>query len=206
MKKGEKIMKKLAILGSAKSCVLEDILKYFDGKDIKITCISNDEHSEFFKQAKELCKNTKLLPFEMNVEYFSAHDFDLVAVCDYRQCLQKEVFETSKFINIHGSLLPAFRGIDEISRAFLAGVKVSGVTVHKLTEDIERDEIIAQYPILIDNLTHFDEFEKNIYKLEGMLYPIVIDKILKDEVFDFSDFLTSPGGCGNSCGGCGGCH
>ena len=129
----------------------------------------------------------------------------MVAVCDYRKILQKEVFETNKFINIHGSLLPAFRGADEISRAFMAGVKVSGVTVHKLTEDIERDEIIAQYPILIENLTHFDEFEENIYKLEGMLYPIVIDKVLKDEVFDFSDFLTS-GGCGGSCGGCEGCH
>ena len=199
-------MKKLAILGSAKSCVLEDILKYFEGKEVEITCISNDEHSDFFKRAKELCKNTKLLPFEMNVEYFSAHDFDLVAVCDYRQCLQKEVFETNKFINIHGSLLPAFRGADEISRAFLAGVKVSGVTIYKMTEDIERDEIIAQYPILIENLTHFDEFETNIYKLEGMLYPIVIDKILKDEVFDFTDFLTSSSSCGSSCGSCGGCH
>lgn len=198
-------MKKLAILGSAKSCVLEDILKYFNGKDVEITCLSDDEHCEFFKKAKELNENTKLLPYEINVEYFSSHDVDLVAVCDYRKVLQKEVFETNKFINIHGSLLPAFRGADEISRAFMAGVKVSGVTVHKLTEDIERDEIIAQYPILIENLTHFDEFEENIYKLEGKLYPIVIDKVLKDEVFDFSDFLTS-GGCGGSCGGCEGCH
>ena len=198
-------MYKLAILGSAKSCVLEDILKYFKEKDVEITCLSDDEHSNFFKKAKELNKKTKLLPHEINVEYFSSHDFDLVAVCDYRQNLQKEVFETNKFVNIHGSLLPAFRGNDEISRAFLAGVKVSGVTIYKMTEDIEREEILAQYPILIENLTHFDEFEKNIYKLSGMLYPIVIDKILKDEVFDFSDFFTQSASCGSSCGGCGGC-
>ena len=43
-------MKKLAILGSAKSCVLEDILKYFNGKDVEITCLSDDEHCEFFKK------------------------------------------------------------------------------------------------------------------------------------------------------------
>ena len=54
IKIGEKIMKKLAILGSAKSCVLEDILKYFNGKDVEITCLSDDEHCEFFKKAKEL--------------------------------------------------------------------------------------------------------------------------------------------------------
>ena len=69
VKIGEKIMKKLAILGSAKSCVLEDILKYFNGKDVEITCLSDDEHCEFFKKAKELNENTKLLPYEINVEY-----------------------------------------------------------------------------------------------------------------------------------------
>lgn len=199
-------MKKLAILGSAKSCVLEAILKYFEGKDIEITCLSDDEHSEFYQKAKEICKNTKLLPHEMNFEYFSSHDFDLVALCDYRQYVQSEALDCCKFISIHGSLLPSFKGPDAINRAFTSGVKVSGVTVHWVNEDVDSGTIIAQYPVLIENLMHFDEYEENIYKLEGMLYPIVIDKILKDEVFDFSDFLTSSGGCGNSCGGCGGCH
>lgn len=198
-------MKKLAILGSAKSCVLEALLKYFANKDVEITCLSDDEHCEFFKKAKELCKNTKFLPLEMNFEYFSAHDYDLVALCDYRQHVQNEVLETGKFVSVHGSLLPSFKGPDAINRAFTSGVKVSGVTVHWVNENVDSGAIIAQYPVLIGNLTHFDEFEESIYKLEENLYPIVIDKILKDEVFDFSDLLGN-GGCGNSCAGCGGCH
>lgn len=198
-------MKKLAILGSAKSCVLEALLKYFTNKDVEITCLSDNEHCEFFKKAKELCQNTKFLPLEMNFEYFSAHDFDLVALCDYRQHVQSEVLETGKFVSVHGSLLPSFKGPDAINRAFTSGVKVSGVTVHWVNEDVDSGAIIAQYPVLIGNLMHFDEFEENIYNLEENLYPIVIDKILKDEVFDFPDLLGS-GSCGNSCGGCGGCH
>lgn len=198
-------MKKLAILGSAKSCVLEAILKYFEGKDIEITCLSDDEHSEFYQKAKKIYKNTILLPHEMNFEYFSSHDFDLVALCDYRQYVQSEALDCCKFISIHGSLLPSFKGPDAINRAFTSGVKVSGVTVHWVNEDVDSGTIIAQYPVLIENLMHFDEYEENIYKLEELLYPIVIDKVLKDEVFDFQDLLNH-GNCSRSCDNCGGCH
>lgn len=101
-------------------------------------------------------------------------------------------------IFIHASLLPAFDVNEPIKEAFLAGVKVSGVTIYT------PDKIIAQYPVLIGNATHFDEFEAEINKLEQLLYPIVVDKILKDEVFDFSDLL---GRCHTgSCGNCGSCH
>ena len=198
-------MKKLALLGSNKGHVVEAMKKYFDGKDVEITCVSDDERSEFFQKAKELDLQTKLLAFELNFEYFSSHDFDLIAVCDYKHELQKDVIKTGKFINIHYSLLPSFRGTDELYRSFNSGVKVSGITIHTLAEDIENEKIVAQYPILIGNLMHFDEFENVIFNIEDSLYPIVVDKLLKDEVFDFSDLLNSHG-CGGSCGSCGGCH
>ncbi len=202
LKRG-KIMKKLAILGSAESEVLEAILNYFKEKDVDITCISNDEHSNFFKKAKDLCKNTKYLSAENMCEYFASHDIDLIAMCDFRGNLNDDVLDSAKFINIHPSLLPAFKGPDAISRAFKSGVKVSGVTIYRVKQDIENAEIIAQYPVLIGNLTHFDEFKESITELSAHLYPIVIEKILNDEVFDFSDLI---GGCNSSCGGCGNCH
>ena len=116
--------------------------------------------------------------------------------------LPDDVLELGRFINIHPSLLPAFKGKDAIQRAFLSGVKVSGVTVHRVTDELDGGKIIAQYPVLIDNAMHFDEFEAEIHQTEHILYPIVIDKLLKDEVFDFSDLF---GRCGN-CGDCGKCH
>lgn len=198
-------MKKLALLGSNKGHVLEAMKKHFEGKDIEITCVSDDEHSEFFQKAKEFEFKTKLLPFEMNFEYFSSHEFDLIAVCDYKHELQKDVIKMGKFINIHYSLLPAFRGNDELYRSFNSGIKVSGITIHTLAEDIESEKIITQYPILIGNLMHFDEFVNGIYAIEDSLYPIVVEKLLKDEVFDFTDLLNSHS-CGGSCGSCGGCH
>lgn len=195
-------MKKLALLGSGENSVLNSIVKYFENKDVEIYVLSDDQHSDFYLKSKEAGLNVKYLTSEKIFEYFSSHDFDLIALCDYRNELGTDILETGKFINIQPSLLPAFKGKDAIERAFIAGVKVSGVTVYSLNS-VENDEkIIAQYPVLVSNETHFDEFKSDIYHLEAVLYPVVIDKLLKDEVFDFPDLMNS---C--SCeGGCGGCH
>lgn len=198
-------MKKLALLGSGENFVSGAVVKYFDGKDVDICLLSNDEHCNFFIKSKDAKLNVKYLPDEKTFEYFSAHDFDLIALCDYRNDLSADILETGKFINIHPSLLPAFKGKDAMERAFLAGVKVSGVTIYSLNANESDNKILAQYPVLISNLTHFDEFKSDINNIECKLYPLVIDKLLKDEVFDFSDLLNQNG-CSSSCGGCGNCH
>lgn len=198
-------MKKLALLGSGENFLSDAVIKYFSGENVDITLLSDDEHSNFYLKSKELGFNVKYLPLEKTFEYFSSHDFDLIALCDYRCTLKADVLETGKFVNIHPSLLPAFKGNDAIERAFLAGVKVSGVTIYSLKANECDNGILAQYPVLISNLTHFDEFKSDINNIECKLYPIVIDKLLKDEVFDFSD-LINQSGCSGSCGGCGNCH
>lgn len=196
-------MKRIAILGSGIGNNYKAIVNYFSLKQSKpdITLISNNLKADMLEFAKDANLKHFYLPDEEFGEFFSTQEFDLI-VLDYLSCeLPASVLELGRFINIHPSLLPAFKGKDAIARAFNAGVKVSGVTVHTLTDDIEGGKILAQFPVLIGSLTHFDEFETEIHKLEQRLYPIVIEKILEDKVFDFSD-LISEGGCGN-CGGCG---
>ena len=196
-------MKRIAILGSGIGNNYKAIVNYFSLKQSKpdITLISNNLKADMLEFAKDANLKHFYLPDEEFGEFFSTQEFDLI-VLDYLSCeLPASVLELGRFINIHPSLLPAFKGKDAIARAFNAGVKVSGVTVHTLTDDIEGGKILAQFPVLIGSLTHFDEFETEIHKLEQRLYPIVIEKILEDKVFDFSD-LISEGGCSN-CGGCG---
>ena len=195
-------MKNIAVLGSASGQNLKAIADYFKDKNISVTAVSDIENSDFLETAKTLNLKWKFLPYEQNFEYFSSHDFDIIALSDYRRQLKNDVLELGKFISVHPSLLPAFKGPDAINRAFFAGVKVSGVTVHIINEDIDSGKIIAQYPVLISNLTHYDEFEHKIHALEDLLYPIVIAKLLNNQVFDFSDLIQN---CG-SCGGCGGCN
>lgn len=104
-------------------------------------------------------------------------------------------------INIHHSLLPAFSGEEPVKQAFLAGVKVTGITIYYTNPQ----KIIAQYPIIISNDAHFDDIEQELLYLEQTIYPIVIEKIINNEVFEIKDLLKS-GGCSSGCGGCGKCN
>ena len=194
-------MKKIAVLGSGDGMVFEAIVNYFSGKDIEIVCLSDNLNSDILGAAKRLGVKHQYLPFEENAAYFGTHNFDLIVLAGYAPQLSPEILNLGKFINVHPSLLPSFKGKDAIQRAFYAGVKVSGVTIHYVTSELDGGKIIAQYPVLIGNLTHFDEFEAEIHSLEQKLYPVVIEAILNDKVFDFQDLL------GASCGsGCTACH
>ncbi len=96
---------------------------------------------------------------------------------------EDSLYVMGKVINIHPSLLPAFKGsVNAIKDAFFAGVKVSGVTIHWVTADVDGGQIIAQYPVFITRY-HFDEFEHEIHALEHKLYPVVIENILDNKVF-----------------------
>jgi len=209
--------KKLAIMGSGNGTNFEAIVKWFQNKDVEITCISDVEDAPILEKAKKAGINFKFVPFEQNFEYFSENKFDLVALAGYMMILPEEVLNLSRFINIHPSLLPSFKGRDAIQQAFLAGVKLSGITIHWVEKGVDDGKIIAQYPVFIDNYMHLDEFEEEIHTIEHKLYPIVIEKVLDDKVFDFQDLMKSScnnKGCGghssdskdDSSGGCRGCQ
>ena len=193
------IMKKLALMGSY--VCLESIVSRLS--DIEIIFIADNPNSEVFSKAKNLGVECRYVPKEEFASFFALNDFDLIAMTDCVDLLSDEVLTHGRFINMHPSLLPAFKNNDAMYSAYMAGVKVSGVTVHWVTADIDGGKIIAQYPVLIGNATHFDEFKNDIIRLEQTLYPIVIDKLLRDEVFDFQDLL---GGCSSGCSSCGNCH
>ena len=50
-------------------------------------------------------------------------------------------------LNIHPSLLPAFPGLHPQRQALAHGVKVSGVTVHLVTDDVDAGPIVVQRPV-----------------------------------------------------------
>lgn len=199
-------MKKIAIIGSGNGSNFEAIVKYFQKmQEIDITCLSNVEDAYILERAKKLGVKNLYLPFIDNFNYFSENKFDLVVLAGYMRILPDNVLKAmGKVINIHPSILPAFKGsVNAIKDAFLSGVKVSGVTVHWVTSDVDGGRIIAQFPVFLNNDTHFDEFEEDIHNLEHKIYPIVISKILENKVFDFQDLMKAK--CNNNCGGCGSC-
>lgn len=131
---------------------------------------------------------------DKNVEIVeNTEDYDLAVYNNHTGDLPE------KSINIHPSLLPSFNEENAEEKAFLAGVKVSGITIHS------NNKIIAQYPVLIGIDTHIDEFKKDILEVKKRLVPPVIEAILEDRVFDFQDLFKNQ--CShNGCTSCRGCH
>jgi phosphoribosylglycinamide formyltransferase-1 len=77
-------------------------------------------------------------------------------------------------LNIHPSLLPAFPGVDAQRQAVQHGVKVSGVTVHFVTPDLDGGPIILQraVPVLDDDTP--ESLAARILEQEHIVYPEAI--------------------------------
>lgn len=77
------------------------------------------------------------------LEKFSA---DLFIVCDYGQILSKAVLGKAKLggINLHGSLLPKYRGAAPINWALLNGDTVAGITVIHMTPRLDGGPMLCQ--------------------------------------------------------------
>ena len=55
-----------------------------------------------------------------------------------------------RIVNIHPSLLPKYRGLDTHARAIAAGDKVSGCSVHLVTEELDAGEVLGQAEVPIE--------------------------------------------------------
>jgi len=78
---------------------------------------------------------------------------------------------TDRMINIHPSLLPAFKGLHTHERAIEAGVRISGCTVHFVRPDMDAGPIIIQaaVPVLPDDTP--DRLGARILAEEHRIYP-----------------------------------
>ena len=76
-----------------------------------------------------------------------------------------------KILNIHPSLLPAFPGLDAQRQALEWGVKVSGCSVHFVTEGVDEGPIICQKVVVINEEDTVETLSARILEQEHELYP-----------------------------------
>lgn len=80
---------------------------------------------------------------------------DLIAVAAYGQILPKEVLDIPKYgcINVHGSLLPRFRGAAPIQRSIIAGDEETGITIMYMAEGLDTGDMLTKVSTPIGNKT-----------------------------------------------------
>ena len=76
-----------------------------------------------------------------------------------------------QILNIHPSLLPAFPGLDAIRRAFEHGVRVTGCTVHVVTEEVDGGPIVAQTPVEVREDDTLASLTERVHAAEHRTYP-----------------------------------
>lgn len=79
-----------------------------------------------------------------------------------------------QIINIHPSLLPAYRGLNTHRRVLAAGEKEHGVSIHWVTEDLDAGPLILQAKFPIQTSDTEESLRLKVQAMEHRLYPLAI--------------------------------
>jgi phosphoribosylglycinamide formyltransferase 1 len=113
------------------------------------------------------------------------HAIEFVALAGYLRLVPPPVIRAveGRIVNIHPALLPAFGGHGmygmHVHRAVLAaGCRVTGVTVHRVSEVYDEGGILAQWPVPVLPGDSPESLAARVLAIEHALYPAVIHSVL----------------------------
>ena len=109
---------------------------------------------------------------------------ELVCLAGYMRLLSKDFIRAfpNKIINIHPSLLPAFKGLEAQRQAIEYGVKISGCTVHFVDEALDHGAIIAQKAVRVADNDTAESLAARILEREHALYVEAVRRIAAGEI------------------------
>ena len=114
------------------------------------------------------------------VEQLQGRNVGLVCLAGFMRLVGAPLIDAfpHRILNIHPSLLPAFPGLDAQRQAIEHGVKVSGVTVHLVTEELDGGPIVVQraVPVMQDDTA--ETLAARILVEEHRAYPEAVELIL----------------------------
>lgn len=94
----------------------------------------------------------KRIRCEEAIETVKAMNPDVIVVVAFGQIIPKEILEMAPYgcLNVHASLLPAYRGAAPIQWAVLNGDKESGVTIMRMDEGLDTGDMISKVVVPLD--------------------------------------------------------
>jgi phosphoribosylglycinamide formyltransferase-1 len=109
---------------------------------------------------------------------------DLVVLAGFMELLGPEVIRRfrNRLVNVHPSLLPAFRGVGAIEQAVEQGVKVTGVTIHYVDEHLDNGPVILQEALELSYPARIAEIEQRVHDVEHRLLPRAVSLIAAGRV------------------------
>ena len=116
-------------------------------------------------------------------EYFKNIEADLAIVVAYGKIIPKEFLNLTKkgFINIHASILPAWRGAAPIQRSIMNLDKETGISIMKINEQLDTGPISNTYKINLENNLNAQDVSDQLSLLAAEKILNNIDNILDDK-------------------------
>ncbi len=176
---------RLGVLGSTRGTDLQAIIDAIQGGRLNATVevvVSNKKNAYILTRAKEHQINAYYVPckkgterkiYDGNVsEKLQSHNVDLVLMIGYMRIVSSSFCNTwaGKLINVHPSLLPEFAGGMDLNvheEVIKSGKKLTGCTVHLVTEEVDSGPIIIQKSCTVDENETVDTLKSKVQYLEG---------------------------------------
>ena len=159
-------------LGAEISTVISNVpkvmgLKIADEKQIENHVI---DHKNY--------RNRELFEDELTI-ILKASGVNLICLAGFMRILTANFIKKweNKIINIHPSLLPAFKGLNTHERAIKSGAKFTGCTTHFVYPDLDEGPIIAQSVVPIGQNDTVKTLSAKVLAEEHKLYPATVNLI-----------------------------
>ena len=107
----------------------------------------------------------------------------LICLAGFMKILSKNFLKCFGFpvLNIHPSLLPKYKGLNTHKRVIFYKEKISGCTVHLVSNKLDSGRIILQKKVRVSKNDTEKSLGKKVLFLEHRLYPKAITKFIKEE-------------------------
>jgi len=109
---------------------------------------------------------------------------DTVVLAGFMRVLGGSFFEAfpDRVVNVHPTLLPSFPGAHGVADAVAWGVKVTGVTVHLVDEEVDHGPIVLQEAIEVRDDDDRNSLEPRVHAVEHRLLPAAVRALLEDRL------------------------
>jgi methionyl-tRNA formyltransferase len=104
---------------------------------------------------------------------------DIIVVVAYGKLIPKNVLDFPKHgcVNVHGSLLPKYRGASPINAAIINGEKITGITTRYMEEGIDTGDMILKESIEIGENETYGELHDKLAQIGGRLLIDTLEQI-----------------------------
>jgi phosphoribosylglycinamide formyltransferase-1 len=138
-------------------------------------CLEEEAGNYSFPCQRVVCDDRE--KFDRSILEFSQQNTPDIIVLAFDKLLSKDFVAQfpNKILNIHMSLLPAYRGFGAVRKALRDGVKVAGATIHIVTDGMDDGPIVAQCCVGVLDTDSEDTLGARIYSsLEPLLRQVML--------------------------------